>query len=82
MKTKKQEELALSRKKVLEKIAEYEKLARFNDDVEEDPVSPALLPDDVDYLIEKRKNKFFAININRTVSKLTVVEFTLRIIVL
>ncbi|MBR4270178.1 MAG: 1-acyl-sn-glycerol-3-phosphate acyltransferase [Clostridia bacterium] len=58
MKTKKQEELALSRKKVLEKIAEYEKLARFNDDVEEDPVSPALLPDDVDYLIEKRKNKF------------------------
>lgn len=38
------------RLKVLEKINEFEKAGRFNDDVEEDAPAKMLMPDEVDYL--------------------------------
>jgi 1-acyl-sn-glycerol-3-phosphate acyltransferase len=38
------------RKKILEKIAQYEKEGRFAEDVEDDPPAPVLMPDDIDYL--------------------------------
>ena len=53
------EELELSpdRKEVLARIEEYEKAGRFDEDVENDPPAPELLPDQVDYLCKKIKNK-------------------------
>lgn len=35
---------------ILEKIAQYEREGRFDEDVEDDPASPVLLPDDIDYI--------------------------------
>ncbi len=46
------------RKKVLERIADYEKQGRFNEPVEEDPPAPELLPAQVDYLNKKRSSRF------------------------
>ena len=51
------------RLKVLERIAEYEKAKRFNDDVEDDAPSQVIRPDDVDYVNKKLTSKiltFFA----------------------
>lgn len=41
---------SVERLKVLEKIAEYEKAGRFDEDVEEDPPAPVLMPEDINYL--------------------------------
>ncbi len=48
------------RLEILNRIKEYEKLggAYFNKDVENDPPSKELKPEDVDYLYKKFKNKF------------------------
>ena len=35
---------------ILQKIKEYERAGRFDEDVEEDPPAPVLMPDDIDYL--------------------------------
>jgi 1-acyl-sn-glycerol-3-phosphate acyltransferase len=43
--------------KLLEKIAEYEKKELWNLDVEDDPETYPLMPDDVDYLNEKLSSK-------------------------
>ena len=40
---------AEDRVKILEKIAQYEKEGRFDEDVEEDPPSRTLLPDEIEY---------------------------------
>lgn len=45
------------RLKIYNKIKEYEKANKFNEDVEEDPISKELKPSDVDYLNKKRINK-------------------------
>lgn len=45
------------RRAVLEKIVEYEKAGRFDEDLENDPTSPELLPEKVDYLCEKLSSK-------------------------
>lgn len=48
---------------LLERIDEFEKNGMFDVDVNIDPPAPQLLPEDVDYLCQKRKNKikrFFA----------------------
>ena len=45
------------RLEVLERIKEYEKAGRFDEDVENDPEAPELLPDKVDYLCKKFKSK-------------------------
>lgn len=42
--------LAPDRIAVLKKIQEYEKEGRFDEDVEDDPPAPQLLPDQIDYL--------------------------------
>lgn len=41
---------AADRVAILKKIEEYEKAGRFDEDVEEDPPSPVLRPEDIDYL--------------------------------
>ena len=38
---------------ILDKIAKFEREERFDEDVEEDPPSKELLPDDVDYLLQQ-----------------------------
>lgn len=52
---------AKDRVEILKKIEEYEKNGRFDEDVENDPPSRELLPDEIDYLkkspIEKLKTK-------------------------
>lgn len=70
------EDLRKYRLKVFEKIKEYEKKGLFNLDVEDDPVSKTLKPNDVDYLNTKLINKintkianFIAINYIRKLIK-------------
>lgn len=45
------------RKEILARIQEYEKAGRFDEDVENDPEAPELLPDKVDYLCKKTSSK-------------------------
>ena len=45
------------RKEVLRKIDEYERKGWFDKDVENDPPSPELRPEDVDYLGKKLSSK-------------------------
>ena len=45
------------RLQIIEKIKEYEKAKRFNDNVENDPPTIPLNPEDVDYLRIKKLNK-------------------------
>lgn len=42
---------------VLDKIAKYEREGRFDEDVEEDPPTRELLPDEIDYLRKKATSK-------------------------
>jgi len=53
---------ARDRVEVLQKIEEYEREGRFDEDVEQDPPSKVLMPDDIDYLrrgvTKKLKTKF------------------------
>ena len=44
------EKRAQDRVAIVKKIAEYERAGRFSEDVEEDPPSKPLLPEDIDYL--------------------------------
>lgn len=44
------EELSEERKEILQKIAQYEREGRFDEDVEKDPPAPVLMPEDIDYL--------------------------------
>lgn len=46
-----------NRKKILRRIAEFERQERWNDDVEDDPESKVLLPNMVDYLNKKITSK-------------------------
>ncbi len=45
------------RLEILKKIEEYEKARNFDTDVENDPPAKPLLPDDIDYLRKKLKNR-------------------------
>ena len=45
--------LCEDRKRLLEKMSEYERLGKFNDDVENDPPAKELKPEMVDYLAKK-----------------------------
>lgn len=49
--------LSEDRLAVLKRIEEYERQGRFDEDVEEDPEAPELLPENVDYLCEKFSSK-------------------------
>lgn len=46
------------RREILNRIKEYEKAGRFDEDVEDDPEAPELLPEQVDYLCKKFSSKF------------------------
>ncbi|MBQ8658312.1 MAG: 1-acyl-sn-glycerol-3-phosphate acyltransferase [Clostridia bacterium] len=46
-----------ARREILEKIKQYEREGRFDEDVENDPPAPELLPDQVDYLNKKLSSK-------------------------
>lgn len=43
---------------ILDKIAEYERQGRFDEDVEEDPPAMELKPEDIDYMRRNIKSKF------------------------
>lgn len=45
------------RREVLARIQEYERAGRFDEDVENDPEAPELMPDQVDYLCKKLSSK-------------------------
>ena len=45
------------RKEILQRIEEYERAGRFDEDVENDPPAPVLMPDKVDYLCKKLSSK-------------------------
>ena len=49
--------LSPDRVEVLKRIEEYERAGRFDEDVENDPPAPQLMPDGVDYLCEKFSSK-------------------------
>ena len=51
------EKLSSYRKQVYDRIKQYEKEEKFDCDVEDDPPSPVLMPDKVDYLCEKCSSK-------------------------
>lgn len=53
------------RREVLSKIAEYERIGAFDKDVENDPPSPELRPEDVDYLGKKLSSKIKTAIANR-----------------
>lgn len=48
---------AKDRLMIVDKIAKYEREGRFDEDVEEDPPSRELMPDEVDYLRKKMRSK-------------------------
>lgn len=54
-----------NRNAVLDKILEYEKAGLWDKDVEDDPVTKTLMPDDVDYLGEKLSSKIGTCIANR-----------------
>lgn len=60
-----QQKLSEDRIKVLKKIEEFEKNGIFDQDVEDDPPSKPLMPDQVDYLNKKLKNKIATFFANR-----------------
>ncbi len=49
--------ISAERQAILDKIKRYEMEGRFDEDVEEDPEAPELLPDQVDYLCKKLSSK-------------------------
>lgn len=52
------------RREVLERRARYEAERRFDEDVENDPPAPVLMPDQVDYLTKKLGNKIMRVIAN------------------
>ena len=54
----KRPQLAQDRIEVLNKIKEYERTAKFDVDVENDPPAPVLMPNQIDYLQKKLSTKF------------------------
>ena len=67
--------LSPDRVEVLKKIAEYERDGRFDEDVENDPPAPELLPDQVDYLCKK-----FSSKVSRKIANFVADHFFLRLI--
>ncbi len=50
--------ISKERKKILQRIAEYEEKGWFDKPIENDPEAPELLPEQIDYLCEKRSSRF------------------------
>ncbi len=62
-------EISENRRAVLEKIQQYEREGRFDEDVEDDPEAPELLPNKVDYLCKKPFSKLMRKIANRVGDK-------------
>ncbi|MCQ2387677.1 MAG: 1-acyl-sn-glycerol-3-phosphate acyltransferase [Clostridia bacterium] len=54
------DDLSLYRKKILERINQYEREGKFDVDVEDDPPSKILMPNKVDYLNEKLSSRIIS----------------------
>ena len=67
--------LSADRIEVLKKISQYEKEGRFEEDVENDPPAPELLPGKADYLCKKLSSK-----ISRKIANFIADHFFLRLI--
>ena len=67
--------LSPDRVEVLKKIEIYEREGRFDEDVENDPPAPELLPDGVDYLCKK-----FSSKVSRRIANFVADHFFLRLI--
>ena len=67
--------LSPDRVEVLKRITEYERDGRFDEDVENDPPAPELLPDQVDYLCKKLSSK-----VSRRIANFVADHFFLRLI--
>jgi 1-acyl-sn-glycerol-3-phosphate acyltransferase len=67
--------LSPDRVEVLKKIEIYEREGRFDEDVENDPPAPELLPDGVDYLCKK-----FSSKVSRKIANFVADHFFLRLI--
>ena len=57
------------RQEILDRIKKYESEEFFDTDVENDPPSKPLMPDEVDYLRKKLKNKITTFFVNRAADK-------------
>ena len=74
------------RLEVLARIQEYEKAGQFDEDVENDPEAPELLPENVDYLCEKfsrassKEMLLFKLFVNK-INSLLSFEFNLSLFV-
>ena len=67
--------LSPDRVEVLKKIELYEREGRFDEDVENDPEAPELLPDQVDYLCKK-----FSSKVSRRIANFVADHFFLKLI--
>ena len=67
--------LSAGRKEVLDRIQQYERERRFDEDVENDPEAPELLPENVDYLCKKLRSK-----IGRNVANFCADRYYLKLI--
>ena len=67
--------LSPDRIEVLKRIEEYERAGRFDEDVENDPPAPELLPDQVDYLCKK-----FSSKVSRRVANFVADHYFLKLI--
>lgn len=64
-----------NRREILNKIKEYERAGRFDEDVEDDPPAPELLPEQVDYLCKK-----FSTKVSRRIANVVADRYFLRLI--
>ena len=69
------EKLSPDRKAVVDKIIEYERIGAFDKDVEVDPPTKILLPDQVDYLNKKLSSKIKSYFANRAAVRYFEKEF-------
>lgn len=61
--------ISTERQEILDKIIQYEKEGHFDTDVENDPVSKTLMPNEVDYLRKKWRNKIARFFVSRGAEK-------------
>ena len=61
--------ISIERQEVLKKIKDYESKGLFNEDVENDPPSTTLMPDQADYLRKKWRNKIARFFVSRAADK-------------
>ena len=62
--------ISKERQEVVNRILDYEKKGLFNEDVENDPPSTILMPDQVDYLRKKWRNKIARFFVSRSADKI------------